>query len=158
MPTTGQLGTPLSAPGLVALGGTAPTTLTLVMRGLAGLLEASGLVRNVYDFPAEAVTTPAGVVGYPTSIDFDQVFARGKDLYRLPFWVLVGKTGTADARDAVSDVLSDAGSVKALLDGNHDFNCVRGDVSVRVLSAEVAEVNVSGVANLGVKFDCEVYA
>lgn len=151
MTTTGQLGTPLSAPGNIALGGGAPSQLTLIMRALASQIETAGLVANVYDFPVESITVPCAVVGYPTAWPFDATFGQvGVGFAVLPLWFVVGKTNTEDARNALSDVLSGAGSVKALLDA-----CTAYDV--RVTSAEVAEITVAGVAYLAAKFDCEVY-
>lgn len=149
-PTTGQLGTPVASPGLIALGGTAPTQLTLMMRALASVIDNAGLVANVYDFPTESVVVPCFVVGYPTRWEFDAAFGQvGVGTAVFPCWFMVGKTNTEDARNALSDILSQAGSVKALLDA-----CAAYDV--RVTGAEVAEITVSGVAYLAAKFDCEV--
>jgi hypothetical protein len=151
MTTTGQLGTPVSAPGLIALGGGAPTQLTLIMRALATAIDDAGLVAQVYDFPVESVTVPCVVVGYPTRWEFDAAFGQtGVGTAVLPLWYAVGKTGTEDARNALSDVLSQAGSVKTLLEAITAYD-------VRVTSAEVAEMVISGVAYLAAKFECEVY-
>jgi hypothetical protein len=125
------------------------TNLSAVMDGLAASL--SGLVVNRYAWPVESITVPCVVVGYPSRLDFDMVFARGADTWLVPLWYVVGKTGTKDARDALSDILSEAGSVKALLDGAHTF----GDV--RVTNVEVTEVTIAAVVYLAAKFDCEVY-
>jgi hypothetical protein len=149
--TTGQLGTPLSSPGLIALGGGAPTQLTLIMRALASQIDNAGLVANVYDWPTPSVVVPCAVVGYPTRWEFDAAFGRtGVGTAVLPVWFVVGLTNTEDARNALSDVLSEAGSVKALLDAITAYD-------VRVTGAEVTELTISGVAYLAAKFDCEVY-
>jgi hypothetical protein len=124
------------------------TSLVDVMDGLAGLLT---LVPTRYAWPVESITVPCAVVGYPSRIDFDLTMNRGADTWVVPVWYVVGKTGTEDARNALSDILNEAGSVKALLDGAHTF----GDV--RVTGAEISELVVTGVSYVAAKFDCEVY-
>ena len=150
MTTTGQLGTPVSSPGLIALGGTAPTQLTLIMRALAGSLDTAGIVANVYDYPVETIHPPCAVVGFPTTIDFDMRFGS-YDMGELtvPVWFACGRTGTEDARNVLSDVLSGAGSIKELLDSTAAY-------PVRVSGAEVTELVVAGVPYLAARFDCEV--
>jgi hypothetical protein len=121
-----------------------------IMDGLASL--CSELADNTYAWPAQSVTIPCVVVGYPTKIDFDLTFRRGGDTVELPVWFVAGPAGRLEVRNLLSDILSDAVSVKAVLDGNHDF----GDV--RVTDATIEEVNIVGVSYLSVKFDVEVLA
>jgi hypothetical protein len=59
------------------------------------------------------------------------------------------------ARNALSDILSEAGSVKVILDGSHTFGTF--DVDIRVTTAEISELTVAGVPYLSARFDCEVY-
>ena len=120
------------------------------MDGLAGL--CSELVDNAYPWPVPSITVPCVVVGYPTKVDFDMTFQRGADTFEFPLWYVVGLTNSKDARDALSDVLSDAVSVKAMLDGAHAF----GDV--RVTDATVAEITIASVTYLSVKFNAEVFS
>lgn len=145
--TTGQLGTPLANPGLIALGGTDPSEMTLIMRALANAIDVAGFVANVYDFPVESVTVPAVVVGWPESIDFVQSFSPERDTWEVPVWFMAGKSNTEDARNAVSDALN---TMRQLLNDVTDYD-------VHVTGASIAEVSVSGVAYLAAKFDCEVY-
>jgi hypothetical protein len=124
--------------------------LTAVMDGLATLATAATIAPQVYAYPVEAVTVPCVVVGYPTDITFDVVFGRGGDEMTLPVWVLVGKTGTKDARDRLSTLLGDASSIKSALDGAQSW----GDV--RVTDAKITEVTVAGVVYLAAEFTVEV--
>jgi|WetSurMetagenome_2_1015567.scaffolds.fasta_scaffold419962_2 hypothetical protein len=150
MTTTGQLGTPLSSPGLIALGGGAPTQMTLMMRALASVIDTAGLVAQVYDFPVENITVPCVVIGYPTTWDFDMVMGSvGVGTAVFPLWFVIGKTNTEDGRNLLSDVMSQAGSIKDLIDA-----CTAYDV--RVTEATVTEMTVGGVPYLAAKFDCEV--
>ena len=124
--------------------------LTATMDGIGDLVEAAALVPNVYRWPAESVTVPCAVVGYPTAIDLDATFQRGTDRVALPLWLVVGRTTTKDARDALSVLLGAAPSVKATLDGAQSF----GDL--RVTDAEVSEIVIGGVSYLGLRFTVDV--
>lgn len=126
--------------------------LRQIMVGLADLLNTAGIAPSVFDYPVESVSPPCAVVGYPTTTEFDVTFKRGGDRFVFPVWVMVGKTTSGDARDRLSAILDDATSVKATLDGAHDFG------SVRVTDASIEEVAVGGVSYLSAKFDVEVLA
>lgn len=126
--------------------------LTTTMDGLATLATNASLATNIYAYPVGSVTVPCIVVGYPTTIDFDTVFARGGDRAVLPVWFVVGKSNTKDARDGLSAILSDASSVKSAFDGNRSFG------SVRVTDADIAEITIAAVDYVGVKFTVEVYS
>jgi len=129
---------------------TATTSMAVCMDGLAGLVETANLAENVYAWPAESVTPPCAVVGYPSDITFDLTFNRGGDQWVFPLWFVVGKSSSPDSRDALSDVLSDAVSIKSTLDGLQTF----GDV--RVTDAKIAEITIAAVTYIAAQFDCEV--
>lgn len=120
-------------------------TLTDIMDGLASLV--TGLV---YPYPVETVTVPCTVIGFPTEVVYDLTYADTAT-FRIPVWRVVGGTGIA-ARDAVSDALTEALSVKDALDGTHDFG------AVRVTNADVSEVTIGAVTYPAVRFDTEVLA
>ncbi len=120
------------------------------MDGLAALVTSAALTPNVYPYPIESIAVPCTVIGYPERIDFDNTFGRGSDRADVPLWVIVGKTGTADARDALSTLIADASSVKSALDGQHAFG------AVRVTDASIQEIAVGGVTYMAVKFSCDV--
>ena len=126
--------------------------LAASMDGLAALCVTAAIAPNVYAYPREDVTVPAVIVGYPTAIDFDTVFARGGDRAEIPVWHVVAKTGTKDARDALSAALADASSVKSALDGSQSFG------AVRVTDAEISEVTIAGVVYLSVKYTVEIFS
>jgi hypothetical protein len=126
--------------------------LVATMDGLSALLVTATIAPNNYAYPVGSVTVPCTVVGYPTTIDFDTTFVRGGDRAVLPLWHVVGKSGTKDARDALSAVLADASSVKSALDGLQSFG------SVRVTDAEIAELTIAAITHIGVKYTVEVYS
>ena len=127
-----------------------PATMTAVMDGLAALAVTAGLADNVYAWPADSVTVPCLVVGYPSGLAYDGTYGRGMDTWTLPLWFVVGKASTKDARDRLSTILNDSSSVKSALDGAQTF----GDV--RVTTARVTEVTIGAVAYLAAEFECEV--
>lgn len=121
-------------------------TLSGVMQGLADLIDMS----NVYAFPAESITVPCALVGYPEKVVFDLTFQRGGDTFLLPVWLIVGRSGTIDTRDTLSGYLTGIASLKESLDGSHAFG------SVRCTDAEIAEVTVAGTTYTGIKISAEV--
>lgn len=130
------------------------TTLSRVMDGLAALITTAAFVDNVYAWPAPTVSVPCAVVGYPTSIEFDLTFQgsaayQTHNTYRIPVWFLVADGETEAARDALSNILSDAASIKTALDGNQTFG------TVHVTDAVVEQVIVGAVNYVALRFDTE---
>lgn len=128
----------------------ATASMTTVMDGIAALLVSAAFCDNNYAWPADSVTAPCTIVGYPSRIEFDGTMARGMDTWTFPIWYVVGKTNTKDARNRLSTIINDTTSVKSVLDGAQSFG------SVRVTTAEVTEITVGAVALLAVKFEAEV--
>lgn len=127
------------------------STMSDVMDGLAGLASGAALEPNIYAYPTETVAVPCLLVGYPTKWSPDMTFQNGGTEWSIPVFVVVGVSDTVDSRDALSDVLSGAGAVKAAFDGAHSF----GDV--RVVDGEIVAMMISALRYDAVRFDCEVY-
>jgi len=130
------------------------TTLSRIMDSLAALITTAAIAENVYAFPSKKVSVPCAVVGYPTTVVFDLTFQgtaayQAHNTYRIPVWFLVAEGGTKDARDALSNILSDAASIKSVLDANTTF-------PTAVRDAEIEQVTVNNVVYVGARFDCEV--
>lgn len=123
--------------------------LSDVMDGLA--LRVEGLAPQVYAWPAESVTVPCIVIGFPTTIDYDTAFYGGGDRLVFPLWYVVGKSGTKSARDALSEVMSGAQSIKQALDGSTAF----GDL--RATDASIEEISIAAVTYLAAMFTVEAY-
>lgn len=119
-----------------------------VMDGLAALAPGD----NAYAWPAESVSVPCTVIGYPERVTFDLVYGEGADRFEFPVWRIVGKTGSKAARDALSEALSGLLSLKTAFEvDNPSF----AD-SVRCTDAEVSEITVAAVTYLGIKLSVEV--
>lgn len=130
------------------------TALSRVMDGLADLLTTEAISDNVYAFPSAAVSVPCVVVGYPTDIEFDLTYqgaasTQTHNTYLIPVWFMVAETGTVAARDALSNVISDAASVKHALDGLHTFG------TTRVVDATPEQITIGAVTYVAVRFDTE---
>lgn len=130
------------------------TTLTLIMDGLAARITAGAFVDNVYAYPSKQVVPPCAVVDFPDKMVFDLTFqgsaaTQTHNTYELPVWFLVVDSGI-DARDALSDILTDATSIKTALDGSTSFG------AVRVMDASIDKVVIASVPYIGVRFDVEV--
>jgi hypothetical protein len=120
------------------------STMADVMAALAATLTPT--VPQVYDYPVESITVPCAVVGYPSAIDFDATWGN-HHTWTVPVWYAVGKTGSDDARNRVSDAVD---ALRALLNA--------AAYETRVTGAAVTELVVTGVPYLAIRFDCEVYA
>ena len=125
-------------------------TMAALMDGVAASLLSATVAPENYAYPAQAVTVPCTVVGYPT-IEYDGTMGRGMDTWVVPVWYVTGKSNAKDSRDLVSAAMIGANSVKTALDGAHSW----GDA--RVLRSEPAELQIGEATYLAAKSECEVY-
>jgi hypothetical protein len=132
--------------GQTAVGQTAGK-LTVVSDGLAALIRASSLVRNVYPMPMESVTPTCAVIGFPTKIDYDLTFNCAIVGIDLPIWFVVGQSGARKTRDDLS-VLID--SIKTVLDGDNGFGIVS------VTKATIDHVNIGQLSFMSVRFNVDI--
>ena len=128
--------------------------LSNVMDAIANTALSGSVMERVYAWPADSVSAPCLVVGYPTEdIEFDVTFQRGSDRAVFPLYALVGKASERTARDRLSDVITGARGVKDKLDGT-----LGGVVSTaRVTTCKAEEITVAGVSYLSATFEIEVY-
>lgn len=128
--------------------------LAAIMDAITDTLTTGGRTENMYPYPAESIETPAVIVGYPPSIDFDVTFTRGSDRATFPVWFVVGRNEGRDARDALSAIIAGANSIKAILDGT-----LGGAVqTARVTDCKPDFIEVAGVPYLAAAFNVEVYS
>jgi hypothetical protein len=86
---------------------------------LAGRLETIPDLKHIFPYPADDVTSPAGVMGYPEQIEYDQTYGRGMDRIReLPVFLVAGRPNAKAAMEKAAAWSSGAGthSVKAVLE------------------------------------------
>ena len=115
--------------------------LTDVMDQLATRLDTiSGL--RCYAFPADSVTPPAAVVGYPDTYTYDETYGRGMDRMSLPVFVLVARTPDRQARKSIGAYVDGSGtsSVKAVLESG----TYTAFSTLRVESVEITQFNLNG--------------
>jgi hypothetical protein len=124
--------------------------LAAVMDGIGTAVTASGLARNVYSYPVNAVVTPCVLVDYPTAIDLSSTMQRGTDHVSLPVLYLVDKNYTRESRDALSAVIAGGTDLVAAIEGAHAW----GDAAVT--DAAVTSVMVGEIAYLGLKLTVDV--
>jgi hypothetical protein len=107
---------------------------------------------NVYEWPADSVTVPAFVMGYPENIMPKMTFGRGGDEADYPVWYVVGQgqTSSKDVRDQLSLALGNAADVITVLDGVHSFG------AVDTTTPHIQPVNVGTVPFIAIRFDCHV--
>lgn len=106
---------------------------------------------RVYDYPPDSVAVPAGIVGLPDTVRYDETYGRGSDSAIFPVHVLVSKVSDRASRDAVSSYLA---AVKAAVDGN-----LAGAVSdARVSEAKPQMITVAGTEYLAITFTVEVFS
>ena len=128
--------------------------MAATMDAITDTLTSGGRDEPMYPFPAESVAPPCWVVGYPTEIEYDSVFARGSDRAVYPLWYVIPRNDPLSARDALSAVIAGAESVKLLLDGT------LGSVvqTCRVTDCQPDFIEIGGVPLAAARFTLEVYS
>lgn len=128
--------------------------LELVMDEVAKVLtQITGL--NVFSYPPETLTPPAGYVSYPRSIDFDQTYGRGQDQFTdLPIVLVASKVTTRTARDTVARWASGDGpqSVKTAMESHTWTTCD----DLTITSVEFDQERIGGVPYLAAMFKATV--
>lgn len=128
--------------------------LDLVMDEVAAVLSGiTGL--NVFAYPPESLTPPAGYVSYPEPIEFDQTYDRGQDEFTaLPIVLVASRVTTRAARDVVARWASGDGatSVKARMEAHVWATC--DDVTVTSCTFDVEKI--AGVDYLTALFKATV--
>ena len=123
------------------------------------LTEITGL--QMFAYPPESLTPPAGYLAYPQSVDFDEAYQRGEDRFTdLPVVLLASKVTTRAARDTVAAWASGDGpkSVKRALEApirqrrvaSAVARCASGPLSPAILHEIPAYRNAAGAHGLPV--------
>jgi hypothetical protein len=125
-----------------------------VMDEVASVLSTiTGL--RVSAFPPPSVVGPAGWVGYPLSIAYDETYGRGTDQFNeLPIVLVVGKPTEKSAREKVTkwSAGNGANSIKALTEAHPWESC--DDLTVD--SCEFDAWEIAGVPYLVAMFQATV--
>lgn len=124
-----------------------------VMDAVAARLDTIAGLR-VSACPPGTITPPGAVVGYPTSIDYDETYGRGFDALALPVVVVIGR---ASDRAAVTQfgaytAGSGATSIKAVLESG----TYTAFDSIRVTKAESDVYTLAGTDYIAAIFDCVI--
>ncbi len=110
---------------------------------------------NVFSYPVDSLSPPAGVIGYPESITYDETYQQGEMMFNsLPVWLVTGRTDSESARNQASEWTDPQGanSVKRYLDVQNYSSC--DDVQVGNATFDVFAVG--GIEYLVVVFDVTV--
>lgn len=94
-------------------------TIKAIRQGLQVRLDTvPGLSGRTYAYVPDGVNPPCAYVAGPDTVNFDAVFARGADTYRLIVRVLVDRTAEHSGQDALDDYVSGSGtaSVKVAIE------------------------------------------
>ena len=127
--------------------------LTDVMDQLGAALDTIPDLR-VSAYPADTVSPPAALVGYPETVTFDVTMGRGVDRYVVPVFVLLGRVSDRGSRAALGPYLDGGGAKsvkKALTDATY-----AGAATVRVTDASVEVVTVNAVDYLTIIFSVDI--
>lgn len=110
---------------------------------------------NVYDYPTDTVTPPAGVIGYPETITYDETYDGGEMMFnKLPIWMVSDRIDSKSARNQVSAWTAPIGnkSVKQFLDKENYNSCD----SVHVGEAQFDVTTIADVPYLVALFEVTV--
>lgn len=110
---------------------------------------------NIFPYPIDSVTPPAGILSYPERIEYDVTYQRGEDMFwNLPVYMVTDRVDSQDARDQVSEWTdpSSSNSVKTFLDRENYNSCE----SVQVVNATFDTMKIAGIDYLVAVFECNV--
>lgn len=128
--------------------------LSAVMEEIADKLgKFTGI--NIFDYPTDSISTPAGIISYPESIDYDQTYGRGEDIFRsLPVYMVTDRADSKSARIQAGKWTNPVGneSVKKYLD-NASYNSCD---DIQVVNATFDIVTIAGIDYLAVVFILDV--
>jgi hypothetical protein len=130
-------------------------SLSAIMDALAAATPVA-LTTKVYPHPVATVIPPAIIVGYPTDIDYDQVYGRASDKLMFPLWAVFGAVSDLAARDELSEALSGSAEIKGAIEAS---TTLRGlGCATRVTNAVPETVTIGGVQYISARFTVEVYS
>lgn len=130
-----------------------------LMDELAGkLASAPSLTGGASATPGTRITAPAAVVVYPSSIAFDQTYARGRDKVEGQVVVFIGRPNEPQTRDLLTRFADGDGpdSVKALLEDDPANQYTTCD-TVSINSVEIDVYDHEGVPHVVAAFDYVIY-
>lgn len=128
--------------------------LDAVMDEIAKAMQSlTGL--RVMEWPAASVNVPGGYVSYPTTVNYDETYARGVDQFTdLPIVLLAGGLTDKASRDLVAQWAAGGGpkSLKAAIEKWPWTTCD----DVTVTTAEFDGETQSGITYLAIRFKATV--
>lgn len=119
--------------------------VSAVMDAIGDAIESTG-VKRVYRYPADSVTPPCAVIGYPTDIRFDATFGRGSDAATFPVYYVVSSVNDRTTRDALTSTIK---QIKNAIDGLTQYAALCSE-------AKVQGITVGAIAYLAVEFTVQV--
>lgn len=125
-----------------------------VQKAIAARAQTITDFQQVSDRPVDSITTPAAMVGYPDTIQYDVTYGRGADRMTIPLYVVVAKVSDAAAADQLDKFADGTGtdSVKQVLESGtytaFDF--------VVVTSVEFQVITVQAVDYLAAIFNLDI--
>lgn len=123
------------------------------MEEVAAQLRKIPQFRSVAGFPADSVTVPGAVVGYPT-ITYHGTYANGAEEFALPVWVVVGKVAEQAARGKLAPFCKSSGpqSVMATLEAG-EYTSLD---SLTVQTMEPDTITIGTETYLAARFDTQI--
>lgn len=110
---------------------------------------------NVFDYPVDTVTPPAGIISYPERIEYDVTYDRGGDMFwNLPVYMVTDRVDSKSARNQISEWTDPTSnnSVKAYLDKENYSSCD----SIQVVNATFDTMSIAGIDYLVAVFELNV--
>ncbi len=110
---------------------------------------------NVFDYPVDSVTPPAGILSYPERIEYDVTYQAGEMMFwNLPVYMVTDRVDSKSARNQVAKWTDPNGvnSVKTYLDKENYNSCD----DVQVVSATFDTMTVAGIDYLVAVFELNV--
>lgn len=129
-----------------------------IISGLADNLGTIDKLR-VQEEVLDTVPIPCAIIGLPTAVEFDEVMARGADLYTFTVRVLVARASERAAQRALFDYTSGTGtkSIKTAIESDSTLGGAADTVQV-TSAGNLGVYGYGDVDYLGAEFTVEVIA
>jgi hypothetical protein len=126
--------------------------------GLKTRLATSSTFIQVADTVPDVVSPPAAIVmpGSPVA-QYDQAFGNGLQLFVFQVLILTQRFDTAANQDLIDGLISGAGSVKTLIEGDLTLGGAASTLQV-TSAANYQDYEAMEVTYLGIEFTVEVWA
>lgn len=131
--------------------------LQATMQAIAAALVEAEVVEKAWAWPFEQAAPGDAVVGYPTTLKFDETFQRGSDSAVIPVWVVAGVAGEEVTLEVVDRLVGDGDqAIKTALESGDHGGLDQVLSYLHVGAGSIEGLRLGNVIYAALRMDCEV--